>query len=147
MLFFSGTGLDKFYKINLKTERISVKDHLLLGTHNVQLYDHHLIYNNTANDVISSKNLLNGKNDNIEISKIEDNELVNSDIPKDHARNGFARGLCMQGDFIIGGSSPSTVSVYSFKDKKLIKSVNLTKDIRNAIHGLEIFPYTVNFNN
>ena len=86
------------------------------------------------------------KNENIVIKKIDKKELINSDIPKDHARNGFARGMCFYKDLIIGGTSPSTITIYSIKHKRIIKSVNLTKDIRNAIHGLEIYPFQIDFN-
>jgi hypothetical protein len=58
------------------------------------------------------------------------------------ARQGFSRGLCTVGDrFVAGGSSPSTISLYDFKSKQKIGSVNLTMDMRNAIHGLEPWPY------
>ena len=40
-----------------------------------------------------------------------------------------------------GGSSPSTVSVYDLAANQRVMSVNLSMDVRNAIHGLEIWPY------
>jgi hypothetical protein len=42
---------------------------------------------------------------------------------------------------VAGGSSPSTISLYDFEAKQKVGSVNLTMDIRNAIHGLEPWPY------
>jgi hypothetical protein len=42
---------------------------------------------------------------------------------------------------VAGGSSPSTVSVYDLKANERLLSVNLTLDVRNAIHGLEVWPY------
>jgi len=58
------------------------------------------------------------------------------------ARAGFARGLCVLADHVVaGGSSPSTVSVYDLRANKRVLSVNLTMDVRNAIHGLEVWPY------
>jgi hypothetical protein len=42
---------------------------------------------------------------------------------------------------IAAGSSPSTVSLYDLKEHKRVAIVNLTMDIRNAIHGLEIWPF------
>ena len=60
----------------------------------------------------------------------------------DIVRQGFGRGLCPVGDrFVVGGSSPSTVSLYDFESQQVIGSVNLTMDIRNAIHGLEPWPF------
>jgi len=58
------------------------------------------------------------------------------------ARQGFSRGLCPIGDrFVAGGSSPSTISLYDFEINQKVGSVNLTMDVRNAIHGLEPWPY------
>jgi hypothetical protein len=54
----------------------------------------------------------------------------------------LGRGLCLVGDhFVAGGSSPSTISLYDLGADQKVESVNLTMDIRNAIHGLEIWPY------
>ncbi|MBT4522633.1 MAG: hypothetical protein HOC23_21760, partial [Halieaceae bacterium] len=57
-------------------------------------------------------------------------------------RQGFGRGLCTYTDrFVVGGSSPSTVSLYDIQSGQEVASVNITMDIRNAIHGLEVWPY------
>jgi len=42
---------------------------------------------------------------------------------------------------IAVGSSPSTISLFDFDQKKKVASVNLSMDIRNAIHGMEVWPY------
>jgi hypothetical protein len=42
---------------------------------------------------------------------------------------------------IAAGSSPSTISLYDMKKNERVAIVNLTMDIRNAIHGLEIWPF------
>jgi hypothetical protein len=58
------------------------------------------------------------------------------------ARQSFGRGLCVVSDRLIAaGSSPSTISLYNVESKERIAAVNLTMDIRNAIHGLEVWPF------
>ena len=58
------------------------------------------------------------------------------------ARQAFGRGLCILNErFVVGGSSPSTLSIYDLQESSRIAAVNLTMDIRNAIHGLEVWPY------
>jgi hypothetical protein len=60
----------------------------------------------------------------------------------DVARAGFARGLAVLDDSLVaGGSSPSTISVYDMPRNVRALSVNLTMDVRNAIHGLAVWPY------
>ncbi len=57
-------------------------------------------------------------------------------------QQGFARGLCTVGDrFVAAGSSPSTISLYDFEGRQRVGSVNLSMDVRNAIHGLAPWPF------
>ena len=58
------------------------------------------------------------------------------------ARPGFGRGLCPISDSVIAaGSSPSTISVYDLQSNETLHQFNLSKDVRNAIHGLEVWPF------
>ena len=58
------------------------------------------------------------------------------------ARQGFGRGLCMISDTeLAAGSSPSTITIYDLESQKPTKVVNLSMDVRNAIHGLEVWPF------
>ena len=58
------------------------------------------------------------------------------------ARQGFARGLCVMTEKTIAvGSSPSTITLYDVETSRRLTAVNLTMDIRNAIHGLEVWPF------
>ena len=73
----------------------------------------------------------------------EDSELLNRELGDEKlARQGFGRGLCPVTDTLIAaGSSPSTLSLYDLSEKKLIRTATLSMDIRNAVHGLEVWPY------
>jgi hypothetical protein len=69
----------------------------------------------------------------IEFSGIDDSRI---------ARQAFGRGLCpVDGRFVAGGSSPSTISLYDLETNMIVTTVNLSMDIRNAMHGLEVWPY------
>jgi hypothetical protein len=58
------------------------------------------------------------------------------------ARPSFGRGLCVVKDGLIAaGSSPSTVALHDLASGETALSVTLSTDIRNAIHGLEVWPY------
>ena len=77
------------------------------------------------------------------VPRYDPEQLQNRDLDQSRiARQGFARGLCvLSGSIVAGGSSPSTVSVYDLAANQRLLSVNLTMDIRNAIHGLAVWPY------
>jgi hypothetical protein len=77
------------------------------------------------------------------VPEYPETELLHADLDQSGvARASFARGLCaLTGSLVAGGSSPSTVSVYDLAANKRLVSVNLTMDVRNAIHGLAVWPY------
>ena len=69
-------------------------------------------------------------------------ELIDHGLPADHARQAFGRGLAvLSDDLFVGGSSPATVTLYRFDPPEAVATVNLTKDVRNAVHGLEAWPF------
>jgi hypothetical protein len=77
------------------------------------------------------------------VPRYPEDQLRHRDVDQSHvARQGFARGLALlSGSVVAGGSSPSTISVYDLVKNERVLSVNLTMDVRNAIHGLELWPF------
>jgi hypothetical protein len=70
----------------------------------------------------------------------EDLEFAN--VPRDHAYQGFCRGIVVAGEnLIVQGSSPATINLFRWDPPELIRSINLTMDVRNSVHGLEIWPF------
>lgn len=138
-IFFSGTKFNSLFYVN--HDMIKTYSIIPFGTHNVSLYKDYIIYNNTANDRIILQGIERKIVKSFEIIKYDKKELIKSDIPDDHARQAFGRGLCFTEGLMIGGSSPATISVYDIKNSKTIKTINITMDVRNSIHGLEIWPY------
>lgn len=73
-----------------------------------------------------------------DVSELEHMELADGKL----ARQGFGRGLCIVNDRLIAaGSSPSTVTLYDLDAGVEVSRVNFSKDVRNAIHGLEVWPF------
>jgi hypothetical protein len=68
--------------------------------------------------------------------------LLHSNLTRDLARQAFGRGLAVVNDgLIVGGSSPATLTAYQFDPPRVLRSINVTMDVRNAVHGLEVWPY------
>ena len=85
-----------------------------------------------------------GKQRAFEVVAFDPRDLTGTGLDDSNiARQCFARGLCVINNrFIAGGSSPSTISLYDLQKGACLGSVNLTMDVRNAIHGLEVWPFT-----
>lgn len=112
-------------------------------THNCQPLNNGVLMNSTGQDaaVLADRNGRPQKK--FEYPRYDPDLLEHADIPGDFARQAFGRGLCVddQNKLVIAGSSPGTVSAFDMNRGELIKSVQVTNDLRNAPHGLEIWPF------
>lgn len=139
-IFFSGTGIDRLYYI--KGGKVKSFGKVPYNTHNTRPYYDKILFNDTSRNrvVVSTKQ---GKHvEDFTAISYDEKKVINNSISRDFARQGFCRGLAVTEDgLIIGGSSPSTISVYEPGNTKPINLINLTMDMRNCIHGLEVYHY------
>jgi len=114
------------------------------GTHNAQPFRDGVVFNDSEDDVLRYTGRGEGEEDRaMKVPTYDPARLERMDASDDKvARPGFARGLCVLSDrAVAGGSSPSTIAVYDLAANETLLSVNLSMDVRNAIHGLEKWPY------
>ncbi|MGD2006997.1 MAG: hypothetical protein PVJ95_01905 [Cellvibrionales bacterium] len=111
------------------------------GCHNAQPFQGGVLFNDTQADAVRfvpregapiAVAVPGFDPQSLEYQGVDDSQI---------ARQGFGRGLCIiDKQHIAAGSSPSTISVIDLAVGKRVAGVNLTLDIRNAIHGLECWP-------
>lgn len=140
-IYFSGLRLSALLHLNDKMQ-VSEVCSLPTGTHNARPWNNGVIFNDTASDCVryvsrdgteKAFKIVSYDEALIEFAGIDDSKI---------ARQAFARGLCPVDErFIAVGSSPSTITLYDVQTNQKVGSVNLSMDIRNAIHGLEVWPY------
>ncbi len=114
------------------------------GTHNARPFRGGVLFNDTDANVLRYAGRGDGHEDRaMRVPAYPAESLLHRDMDRTGlARQGFARGLAVFSDSLVaGGSSPSTVSVYDLARNQRLLSLNLTMDVRNAIHGLEVWPY------
>jgi len=104
-------------------------------THNARPFRGGAIYNHTGGDCVAWSDLKGNIIDSWPVTLYPKSKI----IPHPHARQGWARGLCVHEDIIITGHSPVTVMAYDLNKKELIKTINISMDVRNAPHGLCIY--------
>lgn len=112
------------------------------GIHNARLTRHGVLFNDTAADCLRYVER-DGKERRFAFPTYPDNEIDFANVDDSKlARQGFGRGLCVINDRLVAaGSSPSTVSVFDLHNGTNVLSVNFSMDIRNAIHGLQVWPF------
>lgn len=138
-IFLSGMRTEALLHLN---NRMVVSEVCTLpaGVHNARPWDDNILFNDTASDCVRYVRR-DGRQQAFRIRRYDESEIEFAGIDGSKiARQAFGRGLCTVGDrLIVGGSSPSTVSVYDLEVNTVVSAVNLTMDIRNAIHGLEVW--------
>lgn len=148
MVFFSALRVPVLFTI--RGGRAAPYATIPSGTHNARPYRwkdaDHVLANCTELNAVCLLDRQGKVVRQFKIKMYAQGELLNTHLPADHARQGFGRGLCVLGDGLIAaGSSPSTISVYDLDapadSPGVVKIVNLSLDIRNAVHGLEVWPF------
>ena len=128
MLHFNGTA-------------IRMAAELPAGTHNARPFRDGVLFNDSEADRLRYAGRDGREDRAMAVPKYRPRELNHVGANR-IARQGFARGLCvLSSTAVAGGSSPSTVSVYDLAANRALVSVNLSMDVRNAIHGLEVWPF------
>ncbi|MEM9402327.1 MAG: hypothetical protein AAGA44_07570 [Pseudomonadota bacterium] len=139
-LYFSGLRSGGLFSFD--GEHIQLAVTLPQGTHNARPHRTGVLFNDTRSDVVR---YVPRKGDErvFGVPKYESGRLQHTDFDDSRvARQGFGRGLCVLSDNLIAaGSSPSTITLHDLDSLKTTLSINLTMDVRNAIHGLEVWPY------
>ncbi len=140
-IYLSGLHTNALLHLDSQME-VSEVCSLPAGAHNARPYRDGLLFNDTESDCVRYAGH-DGENIAFKIATYDEGDIEFAGIDDSKgARQGFGRGLCPVGDrFVAGGSSPSTISLYDLEGNQKIGSVNLTMDIRNAIHGLEPWPF------
>lgn len=141
-MYISGLYTGGMLHFNGKEVNMAVE--LPVGTHNARPFRNGVLFNDSKADALRYAGSGEGDEDRaMRVPKYPEEQLENAGMDESGiARQGFARGLCVLSESVVaGGSSPSTISVYDLAANVPVFSVALTMDVRNAIHGLEVWPY------
>lgn len=139
-LYVSGTGLGNIWRI--RDGRLERYAHIPYGSHNARPFRDGVLLNHTRTDRIAFLSRRGRLRAKLPLPRYAPGQLLNADLPNDLARQAFARGLAVVNeDLIVGGSSPATVTAYRLDPPAILKSVNVSLDVRNAVHGLEVWPF------
>jgi len=115
--------------LHFNGKSINMSASLPEGTHNAQPFEDGVLFNDTEANVVrfASQDYTRDCAFNVP---------VNSHSP-------FGRGLCIVKDRIVAaGSSPATVALHDLDSGETALTVTLSTDVRNTIHGLEVWPFS-----
>jgi hypothetical protein len=127
--------------VRIAPHDMSIAEQLPLGTHNARPFGGGVLVNDTESDRVCwigrSRRVL------IPVPRYAEADLLCVDFDNSGiARQAFGRGLCpLSGNLVAGGSSPTTVSIYDLSTERRVESINITMDVRNAAHGMAVWPF------
>ncbi|NOR36411.1 MAG: hypothetical protein GQ577_06650, partial [Woeseiaceae bacterium] len=131
------TNEDGMYIAGLKTggmlhfngKSINMSATLPEGSHNAQPFEDGVLFNDTAAGVVRFASRDYTRDSAFNVPAVDDRS--------------FGRGLCIVKDRVIAaGSSPSTIAVHDLESGETALTVTLSTDVRNTIHGLEVWPFS-----
>jgi len=139
-IYLSGMGLGNLWRI--QDSRLTSYARLPYWTHNAQPFRDGVLLNWSSKDQVALFSRQGRLVHSIDVPRYDRASLENADLPRDFARESFARGLTTIGDrLVVGGSSPSTITLYDLDDERTIEAINVSMDVRNCVHGLEVWPF------
>ncbi|MEZ5573006.1 MAG: hypothetical protein R3E64_13420 [Halioglobus sp.] len=111
------------------------------GLHNARPFGDGVLFNDTASDRL--RVVWPDREISFAVPQLDPAQLTHTDLDDSRiARAGFARGLCVIDNTVVAaGSSPSTIALHDISRAATCSVVTISHDIRNAIHGLEVWPF------
>ena len=143
-IYISALRLGIMWTLKLDSGQVGQHAKIPVKTHNCQPIDSGLlVMNSTGDDCIVVADRRGKVLERFVYPLYEESAMSHTNLGKDYARQGFGRGLCVDADtgLVIAGSSPGTVSAFDRGLGEMVASVNVSMDIRNAPHGLEVWPW------
>jgi hypothetical protein len=136
-------GLRTGGMLHFNGKQVNMSTTLPRGTHNAQPYREGVLFNDTEANAVRFASPDPDQERAFKVPAFPVEQLTGMGQDTSHiARPRFGRGLCMVKDGLIAaGSSPSTIALHDLDSGETALSVTLSMDVRNAIHGLEVWPY------
>lgn len=139
-IYVGGVNLNRLIAIENGAARAHAR--IPFNTHNAHPFRGGVLANFTGADCIAWFGLDGAVRSTIPVPRYAPEQMTHTDLPADFARQAFARGLAhIDQDHLVGGSSPATLAVHRLDPPTLVKTVTLSRDVRNAVHGLELWPF------
>jgi hypothetical protein len=139
-IYVGGVGLNRL--IAIEGGKASAYARLPRWTHNARPFRGGVLANFTGSDCVAWFTIEGEVRRSVPVPRYAPEQMSHTDLPADFARQAFGRGLAVIDDeMLVAGSSPATLAVHRLDPPGLVKTVTLSLDVRNAVHGLELWPF------
>lgn len=129
-MFYAGSTTENLYALNLNTNQCIQQRLVHPDTHNAQPWRDGIVFNRS----IESETCYQEEGKLVKTWKTpaHPNQITNFSH-SDHARVGYTRGMVLTKDYVIVGTSPASVHMFSTDSESPVQSVHLSDDVRNSV--------------
>lgn len=140
-VWYAGSTTEYLYGFNPETKEEQQIKLFFRNTHNAQFWQDGIIFNRS----LESDTCYQVNNELIHQwqTPLIPKELLLNVITGDHARLGYTRGMAIQENQVAIGTSPAGIHIFEFGKKDPAFSTYITRDIRNSICGLSLYPWDI----
>lgn len=137
------SGLHTGGLLHFNGQGIAMSASLPAGTHNARPWANGVVFNDTQADCVRYASRNEEEDRLFPVPQPKPDQLTGNDLDDSRiARAGFGRGLCLIDDqWLAAGSSPSTVALHHLPSQTTALTVQISSDVRNAVHGLAVWPF------
>jgi hypothetical protein len=134
-IWYAGSTTEHLYGVNEETGKLVAIKLVHPNTHNAQFWKNGIVFNRSlegdttyqVGDRIAQK---------WPTPRRDRSTMTNANIPNDHARSEYTRGMVVAEDSIVVGTSPATIHQFVLGRTEPVASVQITNDMRNSICGM-----------
>jgi hypothetical protein len=138
-IYLSGLKMDNVCRII--DDELEVLDRVPREARNAQPFGKGIIYNDTEVGRVVYSNNYDYRCFDIPKIKAKDSDSIESSADR-LLDQSVSQGLCpLNNGVVIFSSSQPSIMAYDFKNRQLIKNLNMSSDACNVINGLEVWPF------
>lgn len=136
MMYYSGEHMTELMKVDLQTGEHAVHHTRIKRSHNAQPYKGGVIYNVARKSTTIFRSYIGDILWEGFTPRYSKEDMIDRVQNEKVAVQGYTRGMCLIDNKIVVGSSPATINVFTMDSSNPIKSIRISKDIRNSICGI-----------
>jgi len=140
-MYFS--GLESGGLLQFNGEKINMLAELPRGAQDAQIFRNGIVFNDSHAGVLRYSGDDDGAEDRaLEVPFFKESDHSRNDSDETRMlKRGYGKGLCILSDKVVAaGSTPAGVSLYDLRDNNKLTSVWFTRDVRQAVNCIEVWP-------
>ena len=137
VLYYCGAHMKDLRALDLETGDCIIYQDGLGHTHNARPYGGGVLFNMAFQHKTCLMDIFKKIRWEGTTPLYKKEDMTYTDLPKEHAQQGYVRGMVVNAPLVVVGNAPATINIFEIGgSSEPIKSIQLSNDIRNSICGI-----------